>query len=500
MMKSQTLERGAGILLPITSLPSPYGIGTFGKAAYEFIDFLKSAGQKYWQVLPMGPTSYGDSPYQSFSVFAGNPYFIDLEILMEEGLLEKWDAEKFFWGDQESYVSYEDIYRNRFRVLKKAFESSAHKETAEFQKFREENSYWLEDYSLYMACKEHFENTSWLLWEEDIRFRKKEALSKYRNLLQKEMEFWEFCQYHFFRQWKKLRSYAKERGIQLIGDIPIYAAMDSADVWSHTGLFQLDEVNLLPKFIAGVPPDAFSETGQLWGNPLYDWEAMEKDDFTWWRKRIGSSRELYDALRIDHFIGITRYYAVPGGAKDSIKGSYRQGPGTKLTDVINEEAGEMKIIAEDLGTVTPEVRKLLKENGYPGMKVLAFGFDGDPANEHLPHNYRTSNCVAYGGTHDNETLTGLFCDKSDEVLTYLFQLLGTRDRDKIVEGLFRQAYGSIADVVIFQAQDVLGLDNSARMNFPSTLGDNWKWRLRKGQLGHHEVDFLRFLVHVYHRY
>ena len=271
-------------------------------------------------------------------------------------------------------------------------------------------------------------------------------------------------------------------------------------MWSHPGLFQLDEENLLPKFIAGVPPDAFSDTGQLWGNPLYDWDAMEKDDFTWWRRRIAASRGLYDALRIDHFIGITRYYAVPGGSKDSRTGSYQPGPGTKLTDVINEEAGEMKIIAEDLGTVTPEVRKLLKENGYPGMKVLAFGFDGDPSNEHLPHNYRTSNCVAYGGTHDNETLTGLFCDKSDEVLTYLFELLGTRNRDDIVEGLFRQAYGSIADVVIFQAQDVLGLDNSARMNFPSTLGDNWKWRLKKGQMGQKEMNFLGFLVHVYNRY
>ncbi|MCI8505003.1 MAG: 4-alpha-glucanotransferase [Lachnospiraceae bacterium] len=500
MMKNQTLERGAGVLLPITSLPSPYGIGTFGKAAYEFIDFLKCAGQKYWQVLPMGPTSYGDSPYQSFSAFAGNPYFIDLEFLMEEGLLEKWDAEKFFWGDQESYVSYEDIYRNRFRVLRKAFGSSHHKETAEFKAFQEENVYWLEDYALYMACKGQFENESWLLWEPDLRFRKEETLIRYRELLKEEIDFWEFCQYYFFRQWRKLKAYAKEKGIQIIGDIPIYAALDSADVWSHPGLFQLDEENLLPKFIAGVPPDAFSETGQLWGNPLYDWEAMEKDDFTWWRRRIISSRELYDALRIDHFIGITRYYAVPGGAKDSRTGSYQPGPGTKLTDVINEEAGNMKIIAEDLGTVTPEVRELLKANGYPGMKVLAFGFDGDPANEHLPHNYRTSNCVAYGGTHDNETLTGLFCDKSDEVLTYLFELLGTRKRDDIVEGLFRQAYGSIADVVIFQAQDVLGLDNSARMNFPSTLGGNWKWRLREGQLGSQEAGFLRFLVHVYNRY
>ena len=500
MMTGQTLERGAGILLPVTSLPSPYGIGTFGKAAYEFIDFLRRAGQKYWQVLPLGPTSYGDSPYQSFSAFAGNPYFIDLDLLIEEGLVKKEYVDSFSWGDNESYVSYEVIYQNRFQVLREAFRNSFHREATDFRIFTEENAYWLKDYSLYMACKEYFGSVNWLEWEEDIRFRRPEAVAKYEALLAENMEFWTFCQYKFFEQWKKLREYATEKKIQIIGDIPIYAAMDSADVWSHPELFQLEEENLFPKFIAGVPPDAFSETGQLWGNPLYDWDAMEEEGFEWWRQRILASRGLYDALRIDHFIGITRYYAVPGGAKDSVNGTYRPGPGTKLTRVINEAAGEMKIIAEDLGTVTPEVRTLLKENGYPGMKVLAFGFDGDPGNEHLPHNYKTPNCVAYGGTHDNETLTGLFCDKSDEILTYLFELLGTRDRSKIVEGLFRQAYGSIADVVIFQAQDVLGLDNSARMNFPSTLGDNWKWRLKKGQLGQQEAGWLGFLVHVYRRY
>lgn len=499
MMTGQLLERGAGILLPVTSLPSPYGIGTFGKAAYEFIDFLKRAGQKYWQVLPMGPTSYGDSPYQSFSAFAGNPYFIDLELLIEEGLLKREYVESFPWGDNESYVSYEVVYQNRFKVLREAFKNSFHQEAPDFRIFEKENEYWLKDYCMFMACKEHFGSVEWLKWDEDIRFRKKEALEKYEELLKKDLDFWAFCQYKFFEQWKKLREYAKEQGIRLIGDIPIYAAMDSADVWTHPKLFQLEE-NLLPKFIAGVPPDAFSETGQLWGNPLYDWDAMEAEDFEWWRQRILASGALYDALRIDHFIGITRYYAVPGGAKDSVNGEYKKGPGKKLTDVINEAAGEMHIIAEDLGIVTSEVRKLLKDNEYPGMKVIAFGFDGDPANEHLPHNYKTCNCVAYGGTHDNETLAGLFCDKSDEVLGYLFDLIGTRDRGKIVEGLFRQAYGSIANVVIFQAQDVLKLDNSARMNFPSTLGDNWKWRLKKGQLGDHESGWLGWLVHVYNRY
>ncbi|MCD2493107.1 4-alpha-glucanotransferase [Lacrimispora sp. NSJ-141] len=499
MMTGQVLERGAGILLPVSSLPSPYGIGTFGCAAYDFIDFLKRAGQKYWQVLPVGPTSYGDSPYQSFSAFAGNPYFVDLDFLTEEGLLQRDYVESFSWGDQESYVSYETVYRNRFQVLRTAAKNSRHREQPDFQAFERENSYWLRDYCLFMACKEHFSGAEWLKWEEDIRFRSPEAVEKYEKLLEEDMDFWAFCQYKFFCQWKKLREYAAEKGIRIIGDIPIYAAMDSADVWTHPGLFQLDE-NLMPKFIAGVPPDAFSDTGQLWGNPLYDWDAMEKEDFEWWRRRILSSQKLYDAVRIDHFIGITRYYAVPGGAEDSVHGTYMEGPGKKLTDVINETAEKLYIIAEDLGIVTPAVRKLLADNHYPGMKVIAFGFDGNPANEHLPHNFKETNCIAYGGTHDNETLAGLFCDKSDEVLGYLFDLIGTRDREKIVEELFRLAYGSVANVVIFQAQDVLKLDNSARMNFPSTLGNNWKWRLRKDQLGQRESDWLGHLVHVYNRY
>lgn len=501
-MKETHMDRGAGILLPVSSLPSPYGIGTLGKDAYEFIDFLKQAGQKYWQVLPLGPTSFGDSPYQSLSAFAGNPYFIDLDMLIEAELLSRDEVMHQNWGDNPTSVSYDVIYENRFRVLKSAYHNSRHKETAEYRKFVKENSYWLEDYCMYMALKFHFHGADWLHWPDDeIRLRKPEAMKQYRELLADEIEFWAFCQFEFYSQWAKLRAYAKEKEIQIIGDIPIYAAMDSSDVWGHPGLFQLDEENLMPKFIAGVPPDAFSATGQLWGNPLYDWDAMENEDFCWWRERIGISGRLYDAVRIDHFIGITRYYAVPWGEKTSVNGTYQPGPGKKLTDVINEAAGEsLQIIAEDLGTVTPEVRKLLKDNEYPGMKVLAFGFDGDPANEHLPHNFKDSNCVVYGGTHDNETLTGLFCDKSDEVLTYLFELIDTRERHRIVDHLFRLAYGSIADVVIFQAQDVLKLDNSARMNFPSTTGNNWRWRLWKGQLNWQQAGWLGFLVHVYHRY
>ena len=314
MMTGQLLERGAGILLPVTSLPSPYGIGTFGKAAYEFVDFLRAAGQKYWQVLPLGPTSYGDSPYQSFSAYAGNPYFIDLEILVEEGLLEKEYLDQFSWGGDETSVSYETIYQNRFQVLRTAFRSSAHQEAPDFRIFERENAYWLGDYCLYMACKEHFGNVSWLEWDEDIRFRRPEAVKKYEALLEEEIAFWAFCQYEFFEQWDRLRDYAAKQGIRIIGDIPIYAALDSADVWTHPKLFLLDE-KLVPKFIAGVPPDAFSATGQLWGNPLYDWDAMEEEDFEWWRQRILASGRLYDALRIDHFIGITGIMQCPGGRR-----------------------------------------------------------------------------------------------------------------------------------------------------------------------------------------
>ena len=353
------LKRGAGVLMPIFSLPSPYGIGTFGRAAYEFIDQLKRGRQTYWQVLPMGPTCYGDSPYQSYSAFAGNPYFIDLDTLKDEKLLTQDEIDACWWCDKQDQVKYDALYYYRFPLLRKAYERSSHKESVEYQAFLEENEEWLDDYALYMAVKGKYEGKGWMDWDEDIRFRRPEALSACREELAEEINYWKFLQFKFFEQWKKLKQYAKEKELQIVGDIPIYVALDSADVWSHPELFQLDEENLTPLKVSGVPPDAFSEDGQLWGNPLYDWEKMEQTDFAWWRSRMKASAKLYDAVRIDHFIGVVQYYAIPYGAVTAKDGEWEKGPGKKLTDALDEAAGETKIIAEDLGVFCQEVKDLL---------------------------------------------------------------------------------------------------------------------------------------------
>lgn len=495
------LKRGAGILMPVSSLPSPYGIGTFGKSAYEFADQLKRARQSYWQVLPLGPTSYGDSPYQSFSAFAGNPYFIDLDTLKEEELLTKEEIEECYWCDVPEEVKYDAVYYYRFPLLKKAFRRSEHKETAEYAAFCEENAHWLPDYSLYMACKKLFGDESWLNWEEEIRFRRPEAVARYREELADEIDFWNFLQFKFFEQWVKLKEYVSEQGIQIIGDMPIYVALDSSDVWSHPELFQLEEETLLPTAVAGVPPDAFSTTGQLWGNPLYRWERMEQDGFAWWKDRMRAAAKLYDVVRIDHFIGVVQYYSIPYGSEDAKNGEWVTGPGKKLTDAIDEVVGETKIIAEDLGIFCPPVKELLAKTGYPGMKIIEFAFSGDRFNEHLPHCYEP-NSVVYGGTHDNETLVGYF--KADKrqwwELQYIADYLGAAHQNEVVDKVFRAAYSSVASVAIFQMQDVLKLDNWARMNTPSTVGGNWKWRMKPGQFGDAEIGFLSFLVDIFGRF
>jgi len=492
------LQRGAGILMPISALPSPYGIGTMGKDAYEFVEQLHRAGQKYWQVLPVGPTSYGDSPYQSFSSFAGNPYFIDLELLAEEGLLEKSYIETFFWGEDPENISYGTIFENRFIVLRKAFQNSQHKNDSEYIEFCEQNSHWLSDYSLYMACKNHFNHAEWLKWEEDIKRLLPEAVKRYRILLAEDIEFWSFCQYKFFEQWKKLKAYANVRGIKIIGDIPIYAALDSVDVWMNPKQFQLDEETLRPSKVAGVPPDAFSEEGQLWGNPLYDWKEMEADHFAWWKNRMRTSANLYDIIRIDHFLGIVRYFSIPGDAVNGKIGEYIDGPGIKFIDAISSVLGRTKIIAEDLGVANPKVKELLEIINYPGMKVLEFAFSGDRQNEHLPHNY-TPNMVVYGGTHDNETLAGYLAHLPDWEMSYLMNYLDVYEKEKIIDRMFVTAYASVASVAIFQLQDVLKLGNQARMNFPSTLGSNWKWRMEKGAFGEEHINRLSYLADIYGR-
>lgn len=494
-------ERSAGLLMPISSLPSPYGIGTFGKAAYDFADTLKRGRQQFWQVLPVGPTSYGDSPYQSFSAFAGNPYFIDLDTLVEEKLLTQQEIDECYWGEDVTQVAYDAIFYYRFPLLKKAFARSSHKDTEEFQVFCKESSLWLEDYSQYMACKFHFENQEWLAWDEDIRLRKPEALKHYKELLAEEIDFWEFLQYKFFEQWKKLRAYANEQGISIIGDIPIYVALDSADVWVHPELFQLDEETLTPTNVAGVPPDAFSDDGQLWGNPLYNWEVLEETGFAWWKQRMKASAKLYDVIRIDHFIGVVQYYSIPYGSKDGKSGTWCKGPGRKLTDAIGQAIGGAKIIAEDLGIMVPEVKSLLAETGYPGMKIVEFGFSGDRFNEHLPHMYQP-NTVVYGGTHDNETLVGFFNESKRECweLQYIADYMEASHKADVVYRVFRTVYASVASVAIFQVQDLLQLGNWARMNTPSTVGNNWRWRMRPNEINQGQIDMLSFLVDTFGRF
>ena len=535
-MSDTKFERNAGILMPVSSLPSPYGIGTFGKDAYDFVTFVKECNHKYWQVLPLGPTTYGDSPYQSYSAFAGNPYFVDLDMLIEAGFLLKSEVISRDWGDgivpvnvseddavngrfgtyrdgnigDERYVSYEKIYNNRFDILRIAYNrfkaacAESKKTLAkglplykQFDNFVKDNADWLEDYALFMALKSHFNNVSWGEWETDIKFRKPEAMSRYEEQLSDDIGYWKFIQCEFYLQWNALKQYANSNGIEIIGDIPIYMGYDSVDVWANQGEFQLDE-NLTPIKVAGVPPDAFSDAGQKWGNPLYDYDKMEANGFSWWRKRMAASAKLYDVIRIDHFIGIVKYYTIPADMPDARQGEYRQGPGQKLLDVINESIGDKKIIAEDLGVEVPEVAKILKENGYPGMKVLEFAFGGDRKNPHLPYNY-TQNLVCYGGTHDNETLLGFFEDRGDWELGYAYDYLDTRDKGRMVDQVFRAAYSSVAVLTVFAVQDILKLGNWARMNLPSSMGNNWKWRMQKGQLGQHELECMRYLASVFDR-
>ena len=535
-MSDTKFERNAGILMPVSSLPSPYGIGTFGKDAYDFVTFVKECNHKYWQVLPLGPTTYGDSPYQSYSAFAGNPYFVDLDMLIEAGFLLKSEVISRDWGDgivpvnvseddavngrfgtyrdgnigDERYVSYEKIYNNRFDILRIAYNrfkaacAESKKTLAkglplykQFDNFVKDNADWLEDYALFMALKSHFNNVSWGEWETDIKFRKPEAMSRYEEQLSDDIGYWKFIQFEFYLQWNALKQYANSNGIEIIGDIPIYMGYDSVDVWANQGEFQLDE-NLTPIKVAGVPPDAFSDAGQKWGNPLYDYDKMEANGFSWWRKRMAASAKLYDVIRIDHFIGIVKYYTIPADMPDARQGEYRQGPGQKLLDVINESICDKKIIAEDLGVEVPEVAKILKENGYPGMKVLEFAFGGDRKNPHLPYNY-TQNLVCYGGTHDNETLLGFFEDRGDWELGYAYDYLDTRDKGRMVDQVFRAAYSSVAVLTVFAVQDILKLGNWARMNLPSSMGNNWKWRMQKGQLGQHELECMRYLASVFDR-
>lgn len=467
--------RTCGVLLPITSLPSKYGIGCFSREAYEFVDKLKAAGQKNWQILPLGPTGYGDSPYQSFSTFAGNPYYIDLEQLIEEGLLTEEECEACDFGDNDRYVDYEKIYFGRFPILRKAFERFMPDE--EFAGFCEENAYWLEDYSLYMAVKDANGGKSWIEWEEGLRNRQPEALEQAREELKDDVAFYRFQQYEFMKQWTALKSYANDQGIRIIGDIPIYVAFDGADTWANPEMFQFTEENL-PSDVAGCPPDAFSATGQLWGNPLYKWEYHKKQGYEWWMRRVKYCFELYDIVRIDHFRGFDAYYSIPYGDKTAENGHWEEGPGYDLFRTMKEKLGDLPIIAEDLGFLTDSVMKLLKDTGYPGMKVLQFAFDSRDESDYQPHLY-TNNCVVYTGTHDNDTVLGWDQAISDADRTYAREYMRNEgsEGEQLAWDFICTALRSVADMAIIPIQDYLALGSEARINTPSTLGDNWKWRM-----------------------
>ena len=473
--------RKSGILLPISSIPSEYGIGTFSKQAYAFVDFLEQAGQKLWQILPLGPTGYGDSPYQSFSTFAGNPYYIDLVTLIEQGYLTRKDCDAADFGDDPEYVDYEKIYFQRFKLLKKAYavalEKGLDKEPI-YREFLSRNAYWLEDYALYMAVKTRFDSVCWIEWDEDIRLRKPMAVKKYQRALAYEIGFYRFQQFMFYTQWSALKAYANKKGIEIIGDIPIYVAFDSADTWANPELFQLDENNL-PIGVAGCPPDAFSETGQLWGNPLYKWEYHKETGYDWWMKRIAYCYELYDIVRIDHFRGFDAYWSVPYGDETAQYGHWVQGPGYELFQTMKEKLGKKKVIAEDLGFLTDSVLKLVKKTGFPGMKILQFAFDGSPENAYLPHNY-PENCIVYTGTHDNETMMGWYRNVAPKYRRCAKKYLNIAARKDVQWYFIRAALSSVAETAIIPLQDYLGLGDEARINIPSTLGENWKWRMKKG--------------------
>lgn len=469
------MKRASGILMPVFSLPSPYGIGTFGNAAYDWVDFLAAAKQTYWQVLPLGPTSYGDSPYQSFSAFAGNPYFIDPDLLVAAGLLSAKECAAAAC-DSDTKVDYAALYETRFALLQQAFDRFT--DDAALTAFWHRHKSWLDDYALYTAIKAANGQHSWAEWPDDVRLRRPDALAKARRTLLREQRFCVFLQYLFFTQWDALKTYAAAKGVHIIGDMPIYVAMDSADVWANSEIFQLD-ANKQPTEVSGCPPDGFSADGQLWGNPLYRWDVLAQNGYDWWMRRLAASFELFDTVRIDHFRGLESYYAIPHGAPNARNGRWRKGPGLDFIRAIRKQFRGRQIIAEDLGFLTPSVRQLLRRSGYPGMKVLQFAFDTREESDYLPHNYQ-KNCVVYTGTHDNDTMLGWLQTARRADVRFARRYLDIHHRDDEQWAFIRAAIASVADLAVIPMQDYLGLGGEARINTPSTLGGNWVWRMAPG--------------------
>ena len=492
------MERAAGILLHITSLPSPCGIGNLGREAYRFVDFLKKAKQQYWQILPISPTGYGDSPYQSPSTFAGNPYLIDPEQLQEKGWLRKGEAESFFWGGNASQADFGTMFENREQLLRLAFSRFCEKIPDEFEAFRDKEREWLEEYALFMALKKHFGGGPWTNWETDIRLHRASAVKKYRVLLEEDILYHCFTQYCFFAQWQKLRDYARENGIRIIGDIPIYVPLDSADVWSNPENYQLTRTRR-PRVVAGCPPDGFNADGQYWGNPIYDWEKMEKDGFSWWMRRIGAAARCFDVIRIDHFRGLESYWAVPARHKTARKGVWVKGPGTAFLRAVKAHYPQTQFIAEDLGFLTPEVHALVRRSGYPGMKVLEFAFDPEKPSVYLPHKYKT-NCICYTGTHDNETLHQFCTNLPPKTERYTRDYFGIGPEESLESTILQAGMGSKAQLFMAQMQDYLGLGGEARMNEPGKfLQQNWRWRMLPGAADDALAEEIAELTQKHHR-
>lgn len=472
--------RSSAILMHISSLPSPYGIGTLGKEAFKFVDFLKKSGQTYWQILPINQTSYGDSPYQSFSAFAGNPYFIDLDLLCQDGYITKEDCLSYEWGADQTNVDYALLYENRYKLLRTVFSSFQMNTPEAFHTFCEEEKDWLCDYALFMALKDAHDGIEWQKWEDELRKRDPETIQKAMETYKEEIAFWKMLQFLFFQQWNNVKAYANENGIQIIGDVPIYVAADSADVWVNPSQFYLDEdLNMID--VAGCPPDAFSEDGQLWGNPLFDWDTMKEDDYSWWTKRVAYVSKLYDVVRIDHFRGFESYYAIPAGDDNAKNGEWRKGPGIELFERLQAKLGQLNIIVEDLGFLTDDVINMVKASGYPGMKVIQFAFDSREDGDYLPHNYER-HCVVYTGTHDNDTILGWFDTAPKESVEFAIDYLHLDEEEGYNWGMMRAVWASVGNLAVVTMQDLLDLGSEARMNIPSTLGRNWKWRAEQGKI------------------
>lgn len=493
-------KRQSGVLMHISSLPGKYGIGSFGQSAYDFVDFLVRTKQRYWQILPLGTTSYGDSPYQSFSAFAGNTYFIDFDILIEEGLLNEADVKGADFGDDPRKVDYAKIFDARRPIMEKAVARFLKADDlSDYESFVEQNAAWLEVFAEYMAIKEHFDNLAWTEWpDEAIRRREAASLASYREKLADKLTYHRVTQYLFFKQWLKLKAYANEHHIEIVGDMPIYVAADSADVWAQPHFFKTDAVGK-PTCVAGCPPDEFSETGQLWGNPIYDWEAMDKDGYAWWIERLRESFKIYDIVRIDHFRGFESYWEVPAGSETSASGKWVKGPDYKLFAAVKEALGDLNIIAEDLGFMTDEVIELRERTGFPGMKILQFAFNPDDESIDSPH-LAPNNSVMYTGTHDNNTVLGWYKDEIDDATRqYMAQYTNRKEYETVPHAMLRTIFASVSFMAIATMQDLLELDSAARMNYPSTIGGNWTWRMTAEELNPIVEGELYSLTKTYRR-